>query len=107
MCKAAVLRLPSVDRVLRHPHLPRHIFRLPSRFQLFECPDHLRFAVLALRHDSPFRNLKSYSALCGFWGTDHSLAITEETLRIALPNSSETANWNVFQKAHELKAEFL
>ncbi len=37
----------------------------------------------------------------------HRLAITEETLRIALPNSSETANWNAFQKAHELKAEFL
>jgi len=28
----------------------RHVFRFPSRFQLFQRPDHLRFRVPAFRH---------------------------------------------------------
>src|SRR5439155_21055505 len=27
----AILRLPGVDRVLRHPNFPRHVLRLSSR----------------------------------------------------------------------------
>jgi hypothetical protein len=43
------------------PHLP-----LYPRFQLLQCPDHLRFCVPALRHTRfPFLSQKSYLALCG------------------------------------------
>src|SRR5581483_10613741 len=35
---SAVLRLPGVDRVLRHPHLARHILRLPSASSCFSAP---------------------------------------------------------------------
>src|SRR5450755_249281 len=49
----AVLRLPGIDRVFRHPHLPRHILRFPARFQWFERPDHLRLGVIAPRHELP------------------------------------------------------
>jgi hypothetical protein len=37
----------------------------------------------------------------------HRLAIDEESLKIVLPNSSEDLRWEAFQRAHELKAEFL
>jgi hypothetical protein len=37
--------------------------------QLFERPNHHSFAEFILRHPpSPFRNIKSYPAVCGFWG---------------------------------------
>jgi hypothetical protein len=37
----------------------------------------------------------------------HHVAITEEDLKIVLPNSFEEIRWAGFQKAHELKTEFL
>jgi hypothetical protein len=37
----------------------------------------------------------------------HRLAIDDENLRIVLPDSSEDLRWEAFQRAHELKAEFL
>jgi hypothetical protein len=33
----ALLRLPGVDRVLRHAHFSRHVVRLAPRFQLFSA----------------------------------------------------------------------
>lgn len=38
---------------------------------------------------------------------EHQVAITEENLKIVLPHSSEEIRWGAFQKAHELKADFL
>ncbi len=46
----AVLRLPRVDRVLRHSHFSCHVFRFASRLQLLQRSDDLGFAVLADRH---------------------------------------------------------
>lgn len=48
---------PAVDRVLRHSHFPPHILRLPSRLQLFERSNHLRFGEIALRQEIPFPRL--------------------------------------------------
>ena len=35
------------------------------------------------------------------------VVITEDGIKIALPNSSEEVRWGAFQKAHELENEFL
>ena len=51
----AILRLPGVDGVLRHAQFPAHVGGAASRFHLLQRPDHLHFAVLPLRHVSPFR----------------------------------------------------
>ncbi len=65
----AVLRLPGVNRVLGHSHFSRHVFRFPTRLQLLQRPNHLRFRMLTLRHRlAPFRNVKSYSLVRGFRG---------------------------------------
>ena len=42
-----VLRLPGVDRVLRHSHFSRYVLRLSPCLQLLQRPDHLRFCVPA------------------------------------------------------------
>src|SRR5208337_4581133 len=66
----AVLRLPGVDRVLRHSHFPRHVFGFAPCLQLFQRPDHLRLRVLAPRHASfPFPSTKSYSVVFGKRGS--------------------------------------
>src|SRR5579883_263598 len=66
----AILRLPRVNGVLRHAQLPRHICRCSPRFQLLQRPDHLRFAVLPLRHASPPRSAESYTLPCELRGAD-------------------------------------
>src|SRR5215469_10473580 len=50
-----ILSLPGVDRMLRDAYFPCHVFRLTSRFELLQRPDHLRFRVPAPGHAcSPF-----------------------------------------------------
>jgi len=66
---AAILRLPGIDRVLRHSLLPRHIFCLSSCLDLLQRSYDLRLRVPALRHLPPLsESMKSYSAVCGFRG---------------------------------------
>src|SRR5579885_871334 len=67
----AILRLPRVNGVLRHAQFAPHILRSPSGLQLLQRPDHLRFAVLPLRHASPPRSAESYTLPCELRGADH------------------------------------
>src|SRR6185437_2150638 len=88
---AAVLRFPGVDRVLRHAHFPRHVFRFTTRLQLLQSSDHLRFRVLAPRHSRfPFRSLKSYSALFGKRGSGQCFQYQIKLPHSILSNDTHT-----------------
>src|SRR6476646_8166665 len=43
-----VFRLPGIDRVCAHPALPCHLVCCPSRAQLLDCSNHLRFSVVGI-----------------------------------------------------------
>ena len=59
-----------------------------------------RYLVAPYRLRRMFRRSPNTSAPC-------RVAITEDSIKITLPNSSDELRWGAFQKAHELGDEFL
>src|SRR5579871_5266410 len=92
---AAILRFPGVDRVLRDPHLPRHLGHTAARFNLLQNPDDLLGVQLALWHlVSPFVRPKSYFVSGEYRGSGHQ----EPGLTVPSVCSLQTVNRNDIHK---------
>ena len=83
----------GADRVLRYAHFSRHVLRLASRFQLFQCSDDLSFGMPAHRHACSLSFVRNHTRTCSESGEQVRLAQVKppdpgQPDRLPLPDAS-------------------